>query len=112
VRRILAGERIHKKHSVPQWKIQLHEWITSSPLWFQRLLELPNLVLLLVVMFCYFYVSITEPERSIDLWYRLSLAIFLINVYLLKKIQYVSNISRFALALVVNFALYSALLKS
>ncbi|MDR2415530.1 MAG: hypothetical protein LBD75_02740 [Candidatus Peribacteria bacterium] len=112
VRRILAGERIHKKHSLPQWKAQLHEWIITAPLWFQRGLELPNLLLLVGVITCYLYTILKMPNVTIDLWYWISLAVFLINIFLLKKIQYVSNISRFALALVVNFALYSALLKS
>jgi hypothetical protein len=112
VRRILAGERIRKKHSIPQWKIQLHEWFSTSSLWFQRGLELPNLLLLIGVISYYFYTILKLSSAPIEIWYRVSLAIFLINVYLLKKIQYVSNISRFALALVVNFALYSALLKS
>ncbi|MDR0651393.1 MAG: hypothetical protein LBG59_08620 [Candidatus Peribacteria bacterium] len=112
VRRILAGERIHKRHFLPQWKLQLHERISTSPLWFQRGLELPNLLLLVGVISCYLYTILKTPNAIIDLRYWISLAVFLINIYLLKKIQYVSNISRFALALVVNFALYSALLKS
>jgi hypothetical protein len=112
VRKILAGEKIRKKHFIPQWKIQLHEWIAVSPRRFQRGLELPNLLLLVGVISCYLYAIVKIPDTPIDIRYRISLAIFLINIYLLKKIQYVSNISRFALALVVNFALYSALLKS
>ncbi|MDR2540756.1 MAG: hypothetical protein LBD11_03025 [Candidatus Peribacteria bacterium] len=31
VRRILAGERIKQKHTFPKRKINLHDWITSSP---------------------------------------------------------------------------------
>jgi hypothetical protein len=112
VRKILAGERIRKKYTIPQRKIQLHEWITSAPLRFQRGLELPNLLLLLAVIVWYFYHMLKMPEVAVDLRYWVSLAVFLFNVFLLKKIQYVSNISRFALAVVVNFALYSALLKS
>jgi hypothetical protein len=112
VRKILAGERIRKKHPIPKWKIQFHQWIVSAPLWFQRGLELPNLLLLVGVIGGYFYSMLTTTNAVMDLWYWMSLAIFLLNVYLLKKIQYVSNISRFALSLVVNFALYSALLKS
>ena len=112
VRRILAGERIKKKQTHPHWKAQLHERIYLSPRWFQRLLELPNLILLLVVIICYLYVILNEPESMVDLWYWASLAVFLFNSYILKKIHYISNVSRFALALVVNFAVYSALLKS
>ena len=112
VRRILLGERIKKRLNYPQRKIALHTRISSSPLWFQRLLELPNLLILLIVIVNYFYLILSVPEAGLDLWYWLSLATFLLNIFLLKKIQYVSNISRFALALVVNFALYSALLKS
>ena len=112
VRKILAGERIKKKNTFPLWKQQLHQRVVSSPLWFQRLLELPNLFLLLVVIILYVYCVVKQIEIAVDLWYWVSLAIFLFNVYVLKKIQYVSNVSRFALALVVNFAVYSAVLKS
>ena len=112
VRRILSGERIKKKHHFPQWKIALHSRISSSPLRFQRLLELPNLLLLVAIIANYVYLLLHTPEAGLDLRYWMSLATFLLNVFLLKKIHYVGNISRFALALVVNFALYSALLKS
>lgn len=110
VRRILAGEKIKKRLNFPKRKVSFHEWIVSSPGRFQRLLELPNLLVLVAVIVNYLYLlSTATPEMSLHLWYRLSLVFFLGNVYVLKKIQYVSNISRFALALVVNFALYSAL---
>lgn len=112
VRRILAGERINKKYNIPKWKLQLHDRISEAPVRFERLLELPNLLLLVASLVYYFYMLIVHPEIHVDLYYRISLALFLGNVYLLKKIQYISNVSRFALALVVNFALYSALLKS
>lgn len=112
VRRILAGERIKKRQTIPHRKVQLHQRITSSPQWFQRLLELPNLVLLVVMIICYLYFVVQETTAITDLRYRTSLVIFLFNVYVLKKIQYISNVSRFALALVVNFAVYSAVLKS
>jgi hypothetical protein len=109
VRRILAGERIKKNLHFPKRKRSLHEWIISAPGRFQRLLELPNLLVLSTVIVNYLYLLITStPEVLLHLWYWLSLAFFLGNIYVLKKIQYVSNISRFALALVVNFALYSA----
>jgi hypothetical protein len=112
VRRIIAGERIKKKLPFPQRKIQLHQRITWSPQRFKKTLELPNLLLLLVVIICYFYSILGEVDTFVDIRYRLSLAIFLFNSYALKKIHYVSNISRFALALIVNFAIYSAVLKS
>ncbi|MDR0859812.1 MAG: hypothetical protein LBO09_02260 [Candidatus Peribacteria bacterium] len=66
--------------------------------------------MLIAVIANYLYLLVSStPEVGLHLRYRLSLVVFLFNVYVLKKIQYVSNISRFALALVVNFALYSAL---
>ncbi|MDR2540755.1 MAG: hypothetical protein LBD11_03020 [Candidatus Peribacteria bacterium] len=66
--------------------------------------------MLIAVIANYLYILATStPPAGLHLRYRLSLVVFLFNVYVLKKIQYISNISRFALALVVNFALYSAL---
>lgn len=112
VRRILAGERIHKKQTFPQWKIVLQTWFNSSPQWFKRCLELPNLLLLLGAIAVYVYSLVGDAIIPSHLWYWCSLALFLWNTYLLKKIQYVSSVSRFALALVVNFSLYSVLLAS
>ncbi|MDR0369047.1 MAG: hypothetical protein LBH96_00485 [Candidatus Peribacteria bacterium] len=77
VRRILAGERIHKKQIFPQWKVSLQKRFTSSPLWFKRCLELPNLLLLLGSLVVYVYSLIGDTIIPSHLWYWCSLALFL-----------------------------------
>lgn len=109
-RKILAGERITKQLHFPTRKITLHRWIYDSPTRFQKTIELPNLALLFTAITLYLQAVTKGTLDQLLLRYRLSLGTFLINTFLLKKAQFVSNISRFALALVVNFALYCALL--
>ena len=112
VRRILAGERIFKKLNVPKWKIELHEWLENSPKRFTCVFEFFNiwlLISLLVFFFCWIF---TSSEVSLWFGYWLGIAIFLINTFLLKRIWYATDVSRFALALIANFVLYSVLLIS
>lgn len=112
VRRILAGERIFKKLNIPHRKINLHEWLDNRPVRFSRFLEFIN-IWLLIFLLVFFFIWIFSSSK-IYLWlrYRLWIAVFLVNVLLLKRIEYDSAISRFTLALIVNFILYSILLIS
>lgn len=112
VRRILAGERIFKKINIPTRKISLYGRLEETPVWFKRILEFFNLGLLIFLLILYFRWIFTKSEVGLDLWYRLWIAFFLLNTFALKRIDYATNISRFALALIVNFVLYSVLLIS
>ena len=112
VRRILAGERIFKKLNVPQWKISLHEWLENSPKWFERAFEFFNIWLLIFLLLFFFWWIFTSSEVSLWLGYWIGIALFLINTFLLKRIWYATDVSRFALALIANFVLYSVLLIS
>lgn len=112
VRRILAGERIFKKLNVPKWKIWLHEWLDNSPKRFDRVFEIFNIGLLIFLLLFFFWWIFTSSEISLSLRYRMWIAIFLINTFLLKRIWYATDMSRFALALIANFVLYSILLIS
>ena len=112
VRRILAGERIFKKLNVPKRKIVLHEWIEKSPKRFDRSFELFNIGLLIFLLIFFFWWIFTSSQVSLWLGYRLWIALFLINTFLLKRIWYATDVSRFALALIANFVLYSVLLIS
>lgn len=67
VRRVLAGERIKQKQHFPLWKQQLYTRVHTSPLWFQRLLELPNLLLLTTMIVLYIYVVVAKLEVAVDL---------------------------------------------
>ena len=112
VRRILAWERIFKKLNVPQWKISLHEWLEKSPKWFERAFEFFNIWLLIFLLLFFFWWIFTSSEVSLWLGYWIGIALFLINTFLLKRIWYATDVSRFALALIANFVLYSVLLIS
>jgi len=112
VRRILAGERIFKKLNIPQRKISLHEWLERSPKRFDYSFEFFNIGLLIFLLLFFFWWVFTSSEVSLWLWYWLGIALFLINTFLLKRIWYATDVSRFALALIANFVLYSVLLVS
>ena len=112
VRRILAWERIFKKLNVPKWKISLHEWLEECPVRFERMFEFINLWLLVSLLLFFFLWVFTSSEVVLTLWYWIGIALFLINTFLLKRIWYASDVSRFALALIANFILYSILLIS
>ena len=112
VRRILAWERIFKKLNVPKWKIALHEWLENSPKRFERIFEFFNIGLLFFLLLFFFGWIFTSSEVSLWFGYWIGIAVFLINTFLLKRIWYATDVSRFALALIVNFVLYSILLIS
>ena len=112
LRRILAGERIFKKLNVPQRKIVLYERLEKSPKRFERIFEFFNIGLLIFLLLFFFWWIFTSSEVSLWLGYWLGIALFLINTFLLKRIWYATDVSRFALALIANFVLYSVLLIS
>ena len=112
IRRILAWERIFKKLNIPQWKISLHERLENSPKRFDSTFEFFNIGLLIFLLLFFFWWIFTSSEISLWLGYWLWIALFLINTFLLKRIWYATDVSRFALALIANFILYSVLLIS
>ena len=112
LRRILAWERIFKKLNVPEWRIMLYEWLENSPKRFECIFEFFNIWLLIFLLLFFFWWIFTSSEVSLWLGYRLGIALFLINTFLLKRIWYATDVSRFALALIANFVLYSVLLIS
>ena len=112
VRRILAGERIFKKLNVPKWKVMAYDLLEKSPLRFPRVLEFINLWLLIFLLLFFFWGIFTSSEIELWLRYWAGIAMFLINIFLLKKIGYASDVSRFSMALIANFVLYSVLLIS
>ena len=112
LRRILAGERIFKKLNVPEWKIVLHEWLEKSPRRFDSAFEFFNIWLLIFLLLFFFWGIFTSSEVYLWLGYWLWIALFLINTFLLKRVWYATDVSRFALSLIANFVLYSVLLIS
>ena len=112
LRRILAGERIFKKLNVPKWKVELHEWLEKSPIRFDRIFEFFNIGLLIFLLLFFFWWIFTSSKVFLWFGYWLGISLFLVNTFLLKRIGYVTDVSRFALALIANFVLYSILLIS
>jgi hypothetical protein len=110
VRRILAGERItdQKKylHS-PLTKI-LVQTLTQFPDYAKRALELMNIFLIFALM--YHYLGHIALFGSVNhIFYRVVIALFINNVFLLKKLGYNSIIQNLVIFLVINFALYVSL---
>lgn len=110
VRRILAGERItdQKKylHS-PFTKVLVH-MLTQFPDYAKRMLELMNIFLIFALM--YHYLGHIALFGSINhVFYRVVIALFINNVFLLKKLGYNSIIQNLIIFLVINFALYVSL---
>ena len=112
LRRILAGEKIFKKLNVPKRKILIYEWLEKSPKRFDSIFEFFNIGLLIFLLLFFFWWIFTSSEVSLWLGYWLGISLFLINTFLLKRIWYATDVSRFSLALIVNFVLYSVLLVS
>ena len=112
VRRILAWERIFKKLNIPRRKISLYEWLEKSPKWFERLFEIANLGLLFSLLLFFFWWIFSSAKVELNLWYWFWIVMFLVNTFLLKRVGYATDVSRFALALIVSFVLYSILLIS
>lgn len=112
LRRILAWERIFKKLNVPGWRIVLYEWLENSPKRFERIFEFFNIGLLIFLLLFFFWWIFVSSEVSLWLGYWVGIALFLINTFLLKRIWYATDVSRFSLALIANFVLYSVLLIS
>ena len=112
IRRILAGERIFKKLNIPKRKISLREWLDNSPRWFNCIFEFINISLLVFLLVFFFWWIFKSSEIQLNIRYWIWIILFLINTFLLKRIWYATDVSRFALALITNFVLYSILLIS
>ncbi len=110
VRRILAGERITKQkpylHS-PITKL-LFTLLSQMPSYATRALELMNIFLIFALM--YHYLGHIALFGNINhIFYRVVIALFVHNVFLLKKLGYNSIIQNLVIFLVINFALYVSL---
>lgn len=110
LRRVLAGERllVKEKSDPLQFLKVFLEKVKVLPVFLQYLLEYLNLALLLGVLVS-FLLPLFQGERVSQVWYWTGMGLFVINAFLLKKMQIFTLISRFAVALIVNFSLYISL---
>lgn len=111
LRRVLAGEKILQKTKVDPFNFlkNFFNSLKELPLFLHYLLEYVNVGLLISVLISYLYALFGEQPLH-QIWYRCGVIFFLLNAFLLKKNQIFTLISRFAVALVVNFSLYISLI--
>ncbi|MDO4713818.1 MAG: hypothetical protein Q4B28_04135 [bacterium] len=110
LRRVLAGERllVKEKSDPLQFLKVFLEKVKVLPVFLQYLLEYLNLALLLGVLVS-FLLPLFQGERVSQVWYWTGMGLFVMNAFFLKKMQIFTLISRFAVALIVNFSLYISL---
>lgn len=111
IRRILAWEKILKKEVTRKFldKKFLYTFVKGTPLWTKYILEFFNIILIVSLMI-YYLNAILIPNLYFFSFCWLSVWLFLINIFTLKKFDYVSIIQKLSLFLVANFAFYLTLM--
>lgn len=109
LRRVLAGERILGKKNRLTLMHSGILFFKELPMKLWNFLEYLNVVLLLGVLVAYLF-PVFQGQVLQQWWYRLGIAFFLANAFLLKKNQIFSLLSRFAVVVIINFSLYVSLL--
>lgn len=111
IRRILAWERILKKQN--DWKFKtpqnVYDFIYEMPQIIKYCMEWINTFIILLLIYLYFKNTISLKWSVEQIFYRVIMLWFIINVYSLKKINYTSIIQRLITFLVINFAIYISL---
>ncbi len=110
IRRILAWERVLKK--TPQnttLSKQIYAFVNNFTNVVKYFLEWINTFIILVLIYLYFKNTITLQWNIEQTFYRLVMIWFVINVFLLKRINYTSSLQRLLTFLVINFAIYISL---
>lgn len=110
VRRILAWERVLQE--IPQHndlsKI-IYNFVNETPRFIKYILEFANTLIIIVLIYLYFKNALSLKWSIEQLFYWIIMILFIVNVYLLKKIDYTSIIQRLFTYLVINFAIYISL---
>ena len=110
VRRILAGERMtaSKKVFASKSTELLHSFLVAMPGRAKQVLEMFNVILILILI-VYYMTHLADFATVNHLLYRVVIATFISNVFLLKKVGYNSIIQNLVVFLVINFAIYVSL---
>lgn len=111
LRRVLAGERLLSPQKKEK-KLIFRSWFAflyQMPPFTKVLLEYLNVGLLIGILIADL-VPVFQNIRVQQWRYRLGIGLFLWNAFLLKKSQIFSFVSRFAVALIINFSLYISLI--
>ena len=111
VRRILAGERILKKQDTWKFKVaqEVYDFTYNMPQIVKYCLEWINSFIILLLIYLYFKNTLSLRWSVEQLFYRIVMLWFIVNVYSLKKIGYTSILQRLITFLVINFAIYISL---
>lgn len=111
VRRILAWERILKKQD--DWKFKISQKIYDFVEWMPQIvkyfMEWINTFIILLLIYLYFRNTLSLKWSVEQIFYRVIMLWFIVNVYSLKKINYTSIMQRLITFLVINFAIYISL---
>lgn len=111
IRRILAWEKILQKEISHTFldKRSLYDFVSNTPLWTKYVLESFNITLIVSLMIYYLNI-ILVPNLHFFSFCWLSVWLFLVNIFTLKKFNYVSIIQKLSLFLVANFSFYLTLM--
>jgi len=110
VRRILAWERVLKEaNKNRELSKKTYSFVFEFPQFVKYGLEFANTLIILVLIYLYFQNALNLTWSIEQVFYRLVTIWFIINVYLLKRLNYTSTIQRLLTFLVINFAIYISL---
>ncbi len=110
VRRILAWERVLKEvNKNREFSKKLYSFVSGFPNFVKYWFEFANSLVILILIYLYFQNALSLAWSTEQIFYRLITVWFIVNVYLLKRINYTSTIQRLLTFLVINFAIYISL---
>lgn len=110
VRRILAWERVlSQKPSFSKFSQSTYSFVSAFPNFVKYSLEFANTFVVLALIYLYFKNALVLQWGIDHLFYWLIMVWFIVNVYLLKRINYTSTIQRLLTFLIINFAIYLSL---
>lgn len=110
VRRILAWERVLQEISQHnELSKTIYNFVEGTPRFVKYILEFANTLIIVVLIYLYFKNALSLKWSIEQLFYWIIMILFIVNVYLLKKINYTSIIQRLFTYLVINFAIYISL---
>jgi hypothetical protein len=110
VRRILAWERVLKSVSHnSDWSKKIYSFVYNFPKFVKYFLEWTNTLIIIVLIYLYFQNALTLQWNIEQIFYWLVMIWFIVNVFLLKRINYTSIFQRLLTFMVINFAIYISL---
>lgn len=111
LRRVLAGEKVLEANKKPEilFYDTVANFVKETPDYIKNLFEILGVSLLIWVLITYL-MPLFKWEVIPQMRYWAGILFFLASAFLLKKYRLFTNISRFAVVLIVNFSLYISLI--